>query len=319
VQVSGERLRILTKDDDFSIGDMAFDDDHLWMIVYMNNMVSRSRLCLADNFGDTLKSIAIGNPARFCRDVFGNVHLELKDSIYQLYSPDDQSIHYLYGEDKEVFHQVTDKYIAGFGNKLVYCTHNLRNEEVIIGYYDESVPGSHFLTRIADSLERVRKEMELKGKSGSMWLDLKRTRYWKRDTKIAQIYEGNVKAPMFSLNDTLFILNTIKDSLLRYAPDGKWDGAVTVTFHKDTALLGIDDKNISFQTDNTTNSCYILERQTTGWALNRLNLYTGIVEKRIPLPNYPGITRITVFRNAIYFLYDQKTYPYFVRLYRYQI
>jgi len=53
--------------------------------------------------------------------------------------------------------------------------------------------------------------------------------------------------------------------------------------------------------------------------INRLNLYTGKVEKRIPLPNYPGMTKITIFKDAIYFLYDQKNYPYFVRLYRYHL
>ena len=152
-----------------------------------------------------------------------------------------------------------------------------------------------------------------------MWMELKNSRYWIKDTKIARIYEGNVKAPMFSLNDTLFILNTIKDSLLRYGPEGKWAGATPVQFHKDTVFMGTGDKNISFLTDNSTNSCFILERRTAGWAINRLNLNTGKVEKRIPLPNYPGMTKITSFKNAIYFLYDQKNYPYFVRLYRYQL
>jgi uncharacterized secreted protein with C-terminal beta-propeller domain len=85
--------------------------------------------------------------------------------------------------------------------------------------------------------------------------------------KIARIYEGFVRAPMFSLNDTL----------------------------------------------------YILERQNAGWAINRLNFHTGKIEKRIPLPNYPGMTKITIFKNAIYFLYDQKNFPYYVRLYRYQL
>lgn len=317
VTISSERLRILSKKSDYSIGDMAVDRDHLWMIIYTNNITSQSRLCLADNFGDTLKTIAISYPASFFKDVFGNVHLEIKDSIYQLYSPDNQSIYFIYGEDREVFHEVTDQYVAGFGNKLVSCKYSQADEKAVVSYVDESNPGGHFLTQILDSQELIRKKHDIM--AGSMWLELKSKRYWRKDTKIARIYEGNVKAPMFSLNDTLYILNSIKDSLLRYNPDGKWIGAVPVRFHKDTIFWGEENKNISFLADNSTNSCFILERQNAGWAINRLNFHTGKVEKRIPLPNYPGMTRITIFKNAIYFLYDQKSYPYFVRLFRFQL
>jgi hypothetical protein len=311
VQISGQRLRILTRDKDYSIGDFAFDDNNLWMIVYESNRVSRCRLCLSDSFGDTLKSIEIGDPARLFK--------ELKDSVFQLYSPDQQSIYLIYGEDREVFHRVTDPFVAGFGDKLVSCRFNKQDESVIICYYDPQRPGAHFLTQIGDSLERVRKRYEREKPMGSMWIDFKRSRFYIPNTRTAQIYEGNVKAPLFSLNDTLFVLNTIKDSLLRYAPDGKWAGAVPVRFHKDTLALGTDDKKIHFLADPSTNKCFILERRTSGWAISRLNFHTGIVERRIPLPEYPGMTRITVYQNAIYFLYDQKYYPHYVRLYRYQL
>ena len=136
VQISSERLRILSKKSDYSIADFAVDKNHLWMIIYRNNITSQSRLCLADNFGDTLKTIEISYPARFCKDVFGNVHLELKDSIYQLYSPDNLSIYFIYGEDKSVFHELTDPYIAGFGDKLVIVNYSQPEEKAVISYVD---------------------------------------------------------------------------------------------------------------------------------------------------------------------------------------
>jgi hypothetical protein len=289
------------------------------MIVYENNIASKCRLCLSDSYGDTLNSIEINDPAKLFKDVFGNVHLELKDSVFQLYSPDQQSIYFIYGEDREAFHRFTDPFIAGFGEKLVSCRYNKQDENVVIGYYDPLKPGFQFLTQISDSLERIRKEYERKGPLGSMWLDFKRSRYWMPNTKVAHIYESYVKVPLFTLNDTLFVLNTSKDSLLRYTPDGKWAGAVPVRFHKDTLALGIDEKNIQFLTDNSTNKCLILERQTKGWTISRLNINTGNLDKRILLPDYPGMTRITFYQNAIYFLYDQKYYPNYVRLYRYQL
>jgi len=43
------------------------------------------------------------------------------------------------------------------------------------------------------------------------------------------------------------------------------------------------------------------------------------ISKDVMLPNFPGMAQITVSNNAVYFLYPEKKYPYYVRLYRYQL
>jgi hypothetical protein len=53
--------------------------------------------------------------------------------------------------------------------------------------------------------------------------------------------------------------------------------------------------------------------------LNHLNTATGQTEMKIPLPDFPGMTGIKVFAQAVYFIYPEKHYPYYVRLYRYQL
>ena len=318
VQISGRRLRVLTRDEDFNIADMAFDANHLWMIIFNNNNKNESLLCLANSYGDTISSIKIGYPARLYKDVFDNVHLETRDSVFQLYALNNQTICCLHGEEQEVFHQVVDQFVEGFAGKLVYAIQNQYAEKVIIGYIDSSKAAGNYLTQVFDSLEFCRKEYERKT-GNSMWQELMKSRYWKKNTKLAQIYEAFVKAPLFSLNDTLYIVNTYKDSLLSFTPEGTFARAIPIQFHKDTVFWSIDYKEIQFLTDNSTHSCYILERWDAGWAIQKLNINTGQVERRIALPNYPGMTRIAVFKNAIYFLYNEKNYPYYVRLFRYQL
>lgn len=318
VQVSAERLRILTKKTDFSITDIEFSKDHLWMIILMDNMSSKARLVLANAYGDSITTRIVNHQSNLYKDIFGNVHLETKDSVFQLFSPNDSLIQFLYGETGDRFHKIVSKYVESFGNKLVYCSYNVYQEEAKVQYKERGKSRSYNLTYIVDSLEKNRKYMERRY-TGSMWLDFKRSRYWKRNSKIAQIYEGEVKVPMFSLNDTLFILNTYKDSLLKYNPSGKFCNSTSVGFHKDSTIWDFTYNNITFLTDESTNSCYILDRNTASWELMKLNPQSGKIDKKINLPNFPGMTDIHVFQNAVYFLYYEKYYPFFTRLYRYQL
>lgn len=59
VQITAERMRILTEKDDFSLQDFAFDENNLWMLGYINNRPQRGRLWLANHYGDTIHSIPV--------------------------------------------------------------------------------------------------------------------------------------------------------------------------------------------------------------------------------------------------------------------
>ncbi len=102
VQVSGERLRILTKNKGYSIQDFAFDNNSLWFLGHINNQANQQRLFLANLYGDTLKSIQVNRAQKLYEDVFGGVHLFLRDSVYQLFSRED-TILLLYGMSKKRF------------------------------------------------------------------------------------------------------------------------------------------------------------------------------------------------------------------------
>lgn len=317
VLISGERMRILTKDKDFSLQDFAFDDHHLWMLGYTNNQANKGRLFLANQSGDTVSSIPIQGAKGLYKDAFGQVHLVLRDSVIQLFCKDSTSIQLLYSAGKKNFMAHMEPIITGFSNKLVYRNVIQRNEEAFIYYYDEKCRGPQFLTHIVDSLEAIRKEFDQKTRS--MWIELKTKKYFMPNTKISGIYNSPVRTPIFSLNDSLYVVNSFKDSLLIYDHKGKFAGSVSISFHKDLMLGDVDYKEIKFLTDNNFGKVYILERKTAGWSIHPLDTKTGKKQSAIPLPNFPGMTRITVHNNAVYFLYYEKMHPYFTRLYRFQL
>ncbi len=317
VQISGARMRVLTEKDDFSLQDFAFDENNLWMIGYTNNQANKGKLFLANEFGDTMSSVPIRGAEQLYKDAFGHIHLVLRDSVHQLFCLDNDSIILIHPAEKKEFMALMEPIQVSFSNKLVYRNVIQHTEEVFIYYYDEAYKGPKFLTHVKDSLEVLRKWMDRL--SGSMWLDLRKTRYWMPNTKIADIYDGSVKTPMFSLNDSLYIVNRIKDSLLSYDQNGKFAGSVAISFHKDIKLGNTDYKEFQFLVDNKMGIVYTLERKTAGWTINPLDIKKGISNSALSLPNFAGMTGITVFNNAVYFLYYEKKHPYFTRLYRFQL
>ncbi|MBT5426636.1 MAG: hypothetical protein HOK84_10590 [Bacteroidetes bacterium] len=317
VQVTAERLRILTEKEDFSLQDFAFDHQFLWMLGYTNNQANRGKLFLANEYGDTLASVRVKGAEQLYKDVFGDVHLILRDSAIQLFSPDSASITFLYTIDKKTFLATMEPILSGFSNKLVYRNVIPHNEEVYLYYYSDSTLGPQFLTHIVDSLEALRKKLDKV--TGSMWLVLKSTRYWMPNTKIARIYDDFVRTPLFSLNDSLYIVNSVKDSLLIYDQYAHFTGSLPINFHKDSSLGDIDHKEFNFLPDNRFGKVYLLERKFAAWSLCPLDHHTGKVLPKILLPDFAGMTGITVYNNAVFFLYHEKKHPYYTRLYRYQL
>ncbi|MCX6225682.1 MAG: carboxypeptidase-like regulatory domain-containing protein [Bacteroidia bacterium] len=51
-------------------------------------------------------------------------------------------------------------------------------------------------------------------------------------------------------------------------------------------------------------------------SLREVNLETGKIDGMVEIPDFPNISNIRVYDNAVYFLYDTKVYPYYRLLYR---
>jgi hypothetical protein len=299
VQITARRMRILTEKEDFNLQDFAFDDRNLWMIGYLDNQFNKGRLWVATWFGDTIRSIPIRGAEKLRRDFFGNVQLFCGDSVFQLFDNGDSIIlAYTYGKDE--FEASVAPFHLAFNYNLVYSRLSemgFARDLYFLRYNDRE---SRWLTSIEDALGR---------RDYRLWLRVGGT----------PPLNLTIRAPMFSLNDSLFVVNVIKDSLLVYDPKGCFSGSRPFDFHK-TIVLGVPEYiNFDFLTDPVGSAVYVVDHRNFNYRIARLDPATGRTGQPVPLPDLPGMSRITTYAGAIYFLYQEKKFPYYTRLYRYQL
>lgn len=319
VEISARKLRILTREDDFSLQDFVFDDHHLWLLGYTNNQAGKGKLMLAGWYGDTITTIPVPACESLYRDVFGIAYVILKDSAYQLFGGNGR-IELPYSMERNEFLSVMDPIRAGFAGKLVYSDIHPWEQRAEIYYRDAYLPGRQFLTVIEDQVARLNNL--LTWRVGSLWADLVVNYPVKPGTKISSIIEDPLRVPVFSWKDTLFVINQYKDSLLSYSPFGRFKRAVPFTYCSDGlpgGIGGVRYKKFTVLADPVGRGLYLLERRKNQWSLLPVDTSTGNVGPPVMLPEYPDMYRITVFGNAAYFLYPEKKYPYYVRLFRYQL
>ena len=144
---------------------------------------------------------------------------------------------------------------------------------------------------------------------------------WKyiREHKLTKDLAVNhkVKTPVFSMADTLYLINLYKDSLNVYDPSGKYNRSISIKFHRDSLLFDVNYKDLSYLTDPIYNKAYVLKKGTGTVDLTAFDPSSGRLGSRVPIPDYPGMSEIKIFGHAVYFLYPEKKYPYYVRLHRY--
>jgi hypothetical protein len=270
VNISAQRLKNLTENEDFTLQDFAFDKNHLWLLGYMKNNPLRGRLWIADAFGDTITSIPVRKPEKLYTDLFGNVQLVMSDTVYQVYS-DGKAMVFAYPYEKAQFFKTITPIKAIFAGKPVYQDYVHWKQGLHTYYYSQADQKSYFLNIARDSAEEVRQLIDY-------------------------IYGEN-----------------------RWIINGKFARAIPIKFHQDSLLFDVLFRDLTYLTDPVSQRMYLLQRKTTAWKLNEFNPSAGRVGKQVQLPDFPGMSGITIYDHAVYFLYPEKKYPNYVRLYRYTI
>jgi len=215
VQVSARKLRVLTEKDDFTLQDFALDREHLWLIGYLKNQANQGRLWLANWFGDTLASVKVQNPERLYTDVFGNVHLVMKDSVHQVFGVDGR-ITYPYSYDRNDFFQTMAPIRAGFAGNLVYQKFLPEKQGLHTYYYSGVDQKPYFLSLTRDTCEENSQMFEHVYGPDMMLMDL----LWSDNYKIrlealhaigrnkisrSSVVNRRVEVPVFSLSDSLYL------------------------------------------------------------------------------------------------------------------
>lgn len=329
VQITAKRMRILTKDSDFSLLDIACGKDVLWMIGFIRNHPSQGRLWQANFYGDTLSSLPVGRPEKLFTDPFGNVHLLTADSAYQLFN-NQKSIFLLYPAERNGFLESMDDVKATYADKMVYQTYLPFSEGLHTSWISISGEKNGQLSIVRDSAEEARQTFEyIYGKDMYLYeqarsdhliirIEAKNMIRFNKMTKDS-VYNRNVSVPVFAANDTLYLINLYKDSMNVYDGSGIYAKSHAINFHRDSIVFDVSYRNIRYLKDPVTKQIFLLTRRIASWDLTKLDLTTGKCGRTVPLPDFPGMTSIQVHGNAVYFLYAEKDFPYYNRLYRYQI
>jgi len=325
VQITGRRMRNLTRGEPYSIQDYAISQRMIWFLGSINNQPNLKRLFLANLYGDTLASVAARGAESLYLDVFGNAHLVMKDSVFQLYTPGEGRIEYPYHADRDRFDQVMEGIELAINQKLVYCQGAPGSPHLVVYYVRENDPVKYQLTVMRDTAEAKERYATSKidpmmmrwgiPELANMWSTI--YRYTKRGTRFDRVINRPVPHSLFHSDSNLYIINYLKDSLLRYSSEGKFLGALPITFHKEPSRTNDRYKSLVFITDPATQKVYMLEKQVTRWILRPVDPKLGEAGEVIGLPDFPGMDQITVYDNAVYFLYQEKTHPYYNRLFRY--
>lgn len=314
IMVSGKKLQALTKGADYSILAFEFDDTNMWQIGMQYKRPGKTRLYLSNLIGDTLQSLAVDPPVTLRKDVLGNVHLETEDSVFQLFGHRD-SIFLLYGEKIEVFNKVMGAYQASLGSGLIYLASDYNLGENYLYYIDSSMSRPiriHTFEDLPDDLSWLPDGLKQLGRyfgprTVEQILDQQRS-----------YFRENRPESIFKLKDSLYIVDYNNDKLHAIGPDLKLIRSVPVTFfHR--ANPTIDNLYINFDylmTDHINHKVFITYHNNNNWRFVPLDPVTGETGVELPVPQYNAMSNIRFCGGAVYFIYPEKTYPFYYRLFR---
>jgi len=314
ILVSGKKLQILTQGADYSISSFEFDQKFMWQIGMVNNRAKKTRLYQTNLIGDTINSIPIELPASLLKDFFGNVHLETKDSVFQLFG-DKNEIQLLYGDKREELYKVLGSYQATLGEGLVYFNSYSNLREIHVYYIDNSLINHEPILILEDVLD------------DHSWLPdgLKQMGRILGPRTVQQIvnqqrdyFKVFCHDTIFKLRDSLYVLDLNNDKLHTIGPDKKLIRSVPLTFyrHPNPTISNLFFNFDEIITDPLDHRVYIQYRTNNKWRFVPLDPITGETGQEIPIPRYNAMANIRIHGGAIYFTYPEKLFPYFQRIYR---
>ncbi|MEA1876382.1 MAG: carboxypeptidase-like regulatory domain-containing protein [Bacteroidota bacterium] len=314
ILVSGKCLQVLTNGADYSVFNFEFDQKHMWFIGMLDNRPNKTRLFMAGLIGDTISSIPVSLPITFKKDVFGNVHLETIDSIFQLVEVKGK-IELLYGERRDVYFRIMKGYQCTLGKGLVHFLSYSNLQESYVYYIDSTMAKAEPILIIKDEPDdyswlpaSLRQMGDILG-ARTLQLILDQQRSYFRELQSESI---------FKLKDSLYVTDLSNDKLLTIGPNQQLIRSVPISFHHQSkpTLTNLFKNFHDIITDPLSNHAYVVFHKNNNWRFFPLNPITGKTGSQIVLPRYNAMSNIRIHGGAVYFIYPEKIYPFFQRIYR---
>lgn len=292
--------------------DYSFNGDNILLITYTNKLL-KSKLVIISPKLDTLDKINIPErPLRLFKDCFGNNHIISGKNVYQVYF-DSAKLHLLPPSSVEKFEAVLFSCVAEDSQNLYfmkkYGTHQIETERFriqtnnhVLNYYyiNKSTKQKSTLVTISDQeiIELSAEETKfLNEKEAAGMYRRPVLKEFERIFAETILYE-EVYAPLFILDDTIYVFDYI-NSKIKYYASNQIVKETEISFHADKNWkkeMCIDDK---------TQKIYAIYESNGVSTLKEINLNNGLLNDSYKIP-FHFVENIKTHDNYIYFLYQNK-------------
>lgn len=314
VVITAKRSPVSISDEqDLYVTDYDFYDDHILLLGHPGKRSLETLLVLMDRMGTRILKKDIRKGQNLYRDPFNNIHLLTADSAYQTYY-DGADIQLLYPNDKKNFMAAFPEFLELYHNKVILRQYDFDDQALMYYFYNplDSAVQRFWAEATAEVLNRVdglRGSIRITpdGK-GSSRFDL----FNSDERFIKMAFYSPIFCPLEIIRDTIYIFNFTTGLIETYGPRGfQVDTPTSITFHL------ADGWQRRLYNDRVTGKIYTEFKQNGISRLREINTKTGkLTPHEIRIPEFAFISKLMVDDGFLYFLYEEKHFPNFMRLYR---
>jgi hypothetical protein len=291
----------------YSVADFELDaDGSLILLTYEKNLQKDAQLQVYKN-QSTAALLAIPERAQALkRDFRGNIHVLTAESVFGLEAID--SNYTLVNIPKDYFFKYLVPIVDSSQTRLFYSSYSDIYPAFEYGSLDQLDSTYKTLVQIQDDLM-----MELY-RSEYKWVDV-RTKLWAKNLENqtgidAEIYVGAsyftqslyyepVYAPLFLVQDTIYIFDYPKDMLRVFLSDGTAVRSTPIFHHYQARQTGFQ-RNL--QQDRQTGKIYAVFEQEGHFYVGLIDLQTGLITQKVKLA-FRYVEKVRVHNNEVYFIY----------------
>ncbi len=314
VLVTAKRTPVSISDkQDIYVVDYDFYDNHVLLLGHPGKRSIRTLLVLMDRMGKTILRKEIDQGINLYRDPFNNLHLLTTDTAYQIYF-DGKELNLLYPTDKKTFMASFPEFLEIYQGKIILRQYAFDDQALMYYFFNPTdttiqrfwAEGTQEVFRKVDGL-MTSIQITPNGKGSSRF-----NLFNSDDRFVKMAYYAPIFCPLEIIRDTLYIFNFTNNLIETYGRRGfPLDTPTYITFHQ------TDTWQKKLYNDRVTGKIYTQFVRRGISELREINLKTGqLYDRSIRIPDFAFISKLLVNDGYLYFLYQEKKYPNYMRLYR---
>ena len=206
-------------------------------------------------------------------------------------------------------------YQATLGNGLVYYSSNNRRDINQLFYIDSTMnkPEPIFSTEY-DTLnfdwlpESLKKLGEFLGPRTVNQIIRQQQGYFKE----------HYMPCIFKYGESVCVIDLDNEKVNTIGPDLELKNSAPISFHHQPipTITNLYLNYKDFLVDELTNNVYIVYRKNNKWRFVPFDPLEGTTGRDLDIPDFNAMSNVRIHGGAIYFLYPEKNYPFFQRIFR---